>query len=143
MKQSLIFGMLMLLTACSGQPKQSEPIQGTPVGGQMQAYTEMCEREPESPLCVNDISVTHSNLNQQWCDLCAQDPALTYCKYLRGQNACDTAVVDNGTPDLPQTRSEAIQGEAVRIRAQAYEEMCRREYNPTLCPPEYKQENRP
>lgn len=132
--------LAVLLTGCENAPDQ--PVQGDPVKLRSTAYEQMCEREPESTLCVNDLSITNSNLNEQWCRVCAQDNTLTYCRYLAGK--CGGRVkLEVETPTQPEPQSElpdtssAIQGKPVRIRAQALHEMCTRDYNPDLCPPAY------
>ena len=51
MKKVLVVALLVTLTACQ-KTTSSGPIEGTPIKGQVKAYTEMCEREPASTLCV-------------------------------------------------------------------------------------------
>ena len=63
-------------------------------------------------------------------------------KYLVGELMVITLILVflsscTGTTDLPET-SAPIQGEKVNVHAQAYHEMCTREYDPDLCPERYK-----
>lgn len=47
-----IITIILLLSACSNEvPDTKGPIQGQEVNLSAQAYEEMCEREPTSPLC--------------------------------------------------------------------------------------------
>ena len=51
MKKILI--LLIFLQGCCNQsiPETSGPMEGEPINIVAPAYDEMCEREPESPLC--------------------------------------------------------------------------------------------
>ena len=52
--------VLLFLVACTEKiPETSEPIQGVEIDGQATAYTEMCEREPESVLCPQEVKDEH------------------------------------------------------------------------------------
>ena len=93
----------------------------------------------------SELPITETNLNAQWCRLCEKDGSYSYCKYLEGKCG-DTQIklqpekpINTMDPvEIPETESEAIEGREVRIRAQAFHDMCTREYNELLCPEEYK-----
>lgn len=41
---------IVFITACQ-KPEKDIVIEGTPIKGDVKAYTEMCQKEPESILC--------------------------------------------------------------------------------------------
>lgn len=128
MKYIILTLFTIILLGCETQ--NSEPMKGQPVKLKADAYTEMCIREPESPLCTNDVGVTHAtDLNERLCKICAQDSSYSFCKY--NQHCTNYTYTPKAEPE-PE-KSEPMQGEPVRIRAQAYEDLCKREPESVLC----------
>jgi hypothetical protein len=127
MKTILCIIVLGLLGCASQEPN---PMQGAPVTLNAPAYEKMCLRDPASVLCPQDeFFVTNSGtLNQQWCDLCAKDSSYSWCKHFP-----DCVVVVTQAPAEQEVAGETMQGKAVRIRAQAYEDLCERTPASVLC----------
>ena len=119
--------IILLLLGCTSSTQ--EPMQGTPVSGQMDAYIKMCLREPGSVLCpAEEFFVTNSSsLNQQWCDICKLDSGYSWCKHF-------PECVTEPTPYTPEEPTgEPMQGRAVNVRAKAYQDLCNRTPDSVLC----------
>jgi len=129
MKHLLALFFIFTLLGCETPPQ--EAMKGEKISGQMSAYTKMCERDPESPLCTADeIGVTNAtDLNQRLCQICAQDDSYSFCKH--NKHCADYTYKPQIKPEPQQ--GESMQGEKVRLRAQAYRELCNREPDSVLC----------
>lgn len=125
-----LFFYIFLVALVGCNTAHSNPMQGSAVEGQVEAYTKMCLREPASVLCPHDdFFVTNSDtLNQQWCDLCAKDSSYSWCKHFP-----DCVTVAPVIQPQEEVAGETMQGKAVRLRAQAYEDLCKRTPTSVLC----------
>lgn len=123
----------VFLLACETTP--GETMQGVPVQGQVEAYTKMCMRTPESVLCPqDDFFVTNSSsLNQQWCDICAKDSSYSWCVHFPECVTTEQSARSTNTMPSVEPKGETMQGKAVRVRAQAYEDLCARTSESVLC----------
>lgn len=135
MKYLIIFLLPLFLIGCDAPSKNTGPMEGIPIEGQVEAYTTMCLRTPASVLCPQEeFFVTNSeSLNQQWCELCAKDSSYSWCNHFK---ECVTeqkpTQFTNSIPGVaPQ--GETMQGRVVRLRAQAYEDLCTRTPSSVLC----------
>lgn len=136
MKLLFITLLSVFLLGCESNPGKT--MQGKPVRLKADAYAEMCIREPDSVLCPHDeFFVTNSkSLNQQWCDICAKDSSYSWCIYFpecvtEQKPARTTNTMQSVEPQAPQ--GETMQGKAIRLRAQAYEDLCARTPESVLC----------
>jgi hypothetical protein len=117
----------LIMTGCATTNK--EHMQGTPVTGQMEAYTKMCMRDPGSVLCPQEeFFITNSStLNEQWCEICRLDSSYSWCRHF-------PECVANPLPQPePEPTGETMQGTAVKIRAKAYQDLCNRTPESVLC----------
>lgn len=131
MKNLFFFAVLALVTACTSSESHTGPITGNPVKGQPKAYVDMCAREPSSVLCPQDVPLTQSNLNAHWCNMCAEDNnQYTWCKDLK----CEpTTEISKPKIEDTETKSGAMTGPKVRLRADAYTKLCRDDPDSVLC----------
>ena len=131
----LLITTVLFLAGCQSDPINPEPMQGVEVQGQMSAYTRMCMRTPDSVLCPQDefFATNSKNLNQQWCDLCAKDSSYSWCSYF--PECVTNQKPSRSTTTMPSSEpmGETMQGRVVRIRAQAYEDLCNRTPDSVLC----------
>ena len=120
---------IFLITGCPSTPTNQEPMQGEAIQGQMSAYTKMCLRDPASILCPqDDFFVTNSSaLNQQWCDICKLDSSFSWCKHF------PECVTEPQVWKEPEPSGDTMQGEAVKVRSQAYEDLCAKNPSSILC----------
>lgn len=116
-----------LIAGCA--PSDKNPMQGEEVNLKADAYVEMCIRDPNSPLCPSEeIQVTNSsNLNEQWCNICKIDNSYSWC------NNFPTCVPEKELIIEKNHTNNPMKGETVRIRAQAYEDLCARTPDSVLC----------
>ena len=136
MKTHIIVVLLgLVLIGCESQPANTGPMQGIPVEGQMEAYTKMCLRDPASILCPRDeFFVTNSaDLNAQWCKMCSIDSSYSWCKHFKECIVEQKPTRTTNTMPSVEPRGETMQGRAVRVRAQAYEDLCTRTPESILC----------
>jgi hypothetical protein len=131
--KSIVAVILLAFIAGCAPPAAGPAMQGQPVDVRADAYVKMCVRDPDSPLCPSDeLGVTDSrDLNAQWCRMCSINSSYSWCKYFQ-----ECIKKDAPTPPPSQTiepAGETMQGRAVRIRAQAYEDMCNRTPKSVLC----------
>lgn len=125
--------LALIVVGCSVPPVESESMQGSPVRGQFLAYEEMCQRNPDSPLCV--ILTLESNqassLNARWCEICENTKdAYSWCASLPCR-----AEYHEPSPVVPEFNeaSEPMRGVPVRVKSTAYNEMCERNPASALC----------
>jgi hypothetical protein len=127
MKQILTLALALVLVACAQQDisPTGSAMQGTPVNLRAEAYVQMCAREPNSVLCPQDISVTNSNADEVMRQVCQDGNSFFWCDPVDAQPATGTRI---------QRDPSYMQGEKVRVKAQAYQDMCARNPESVLCP---------
>lgn len=126
----------VFLVGC--ETPEREAMQGVPVSGQMEAYIKMCVRDPSSPLCPEDrLGITNSELNERWCRMCAEDSSYDWCRYfpecVTKETVSRTVNTMKSIVPKQEKQGEAMRGEPVRIRAQAFSDLCARDPNSVLC----------
>ena len=128
MKQILTLALAFMLVACAQTQdigSTSSAMQGVPVNVRADAYIEMCKRDPESVLCPQDVPVTNSNVEEVMQNVCRDGNSFFWCEPTRSEPVTGTHVIQ------PSTKME---GEKVRLRAEAYERMCEENPDSVLCP---------
>lgn len=141
MRKLITLSLLLFLTACGTEPAQySEPVEGTELELKFQAYIEMCEREPNSPLCTIEEGLeSHkpSELNNRWCTMCEEaNDKYSWCSQLPCRGGGPKPREVDPEPYVFEPRSEPMRGERVRGNARAYLIMCQRDPESPLCPEE-------